>query len=99
MAMTDHPRRTMTDGTRQHRQAEFDNPEETRRSFKTTELYVLVVGVAAVIIAGYANDDSLNAFRTWLLVTILAAAYMVSRGIAKAGSYEHRSDIEFTSDS
>jgi hypothetical protein len=46
----------------------------------------------------YASGDSLNAFRIWLLVTILASAYMVSRGIAKAGAYEHRSDIEFTRD-
>jgi hypothetical protein len=73
---------------------ELDHPSETRRSFKTTEFFAFVAGVAALLIAGYANEDSLNAFRTWMLVTILASAYMVSRGIAKAGSYERRSDVD-----
>jgi hypothetical protein len=95
MAMTES-RHATTDGARTNGRVELDSPEETRRSFKTTELYVLLASVAAVIVVGYASDDSLNAFRIWLLVTILAAAYMVSRGIAKAGSYEHRSDIELT---
>jgi hypothetical protein len=43
--------------------------------------------------AGYASDDSLDVARIWTLVTILAAAYVVSRGLAKAGSYE-REDRE-----
>lgn len=43
---------------------------------------------------GYSGDDSLQTERIWTLVTILASAYMVSRGIAKAGSYEHRSDVD-----
>jgi hypothetical protein len=60
--------------------------KETRRAFQTTEFFVLLAAVAAVIVVGYADNDSLNAARIWTLVTVLASAYMVSRGIAKAGS-------------
>lgn len=49
---------------------------------------MLLASVAAVIIAGYWEDDSLDMSRIWTLVTALAAAYMVSRGLAKAGSRE-----------
>lgn len=61
---------------------------ETRRAFKTTEFFVMLASIAAVIVAGYASDDSLDVARIWTLVTVLAAAYMVSRGLAKAGSRE-----------
>lgn len=60
----------------------------TRRAFKTTEFFVMLASIAAVLVACYASDDSLDAARIWTLVTILAAAYMVARGPAKAGSYE-----------
>ena len=54
----------------------------------------MIASIAAVIVVGYSNEDTLNAFRIWLLVTVLASAYMVSRGLAKAGSYERGSDLE-----
>ena len=82
---------TRTDGARSVRH-EADSTE-TRRAFKTTEFFVMLATIAAVIIAGYAADDSLDVARIWTLVTVLAAAYMVSRGLAKAGSYE-REDRE-----
>lgn len=73
---------------------ELEHPTETRPAVKTTEFLVLLVTVALVIVVGYSGDDSLDTRAIWTLVTILASAYMVSRGLAKAGSYEHRSDID-----
>lgn len=60
--------------------------KETRRSFQTTEFFAMIGAIAAVIIVGYAGNDSLDAARIWTLVTVLASAYMISRGLAKAGS-------------
>ena len=58
---------------------------ETKPSWKTTELLVLAAAVAGVLIAA-AIADNLDARQAWTLVTILAAGYMISRGIAKAGA-------------
>ena len=47
----------------------------------------MLAAIAAIVVVGYANnDDSLNVERIWMYVTIIASAYMVSRGLAKAGS-------------
>ena len=58
---------------------------ETKPFFLTSEFLTLLGTIAAVAIA-MAVLDNLDAERGWLLITILAAAYMVSRGIAKAGT-------------
>jgi len=58
---------------------------ETKPFFLTSEFATLVVSVVAVLIA-MAASDILDARAGWLLVTILAAAYMLSRGIAKGGT-------------
>lgn len=58
---------------------------ETKVSMKTTELIVLVLAVVGVFVAGI-MDDSVNTERTWTLITALAIGYMISRGLAKAGS-------------
>jgi hypothetical protein len=60
---------------------------ETKPFAATSEFWLTIVGIAAVLIAGYVVDDpAFNLFRAWLLATVLASAYIVSRGIAKAGS-------------
>jgi hypothetical protein len=75
---------------------------ETKAAFKTTEFVAYVVVLAGILIAGavskasgYAgNHDPFRADRVWLYVTVLTVGYMVSRGIAKAGSrqpYDERS--------
>jgi hypothetical protein len=65
-----------------------DNFEETKASFKTTELWLTLVGVVALIIVYNASEDpSLDLFRAVLLMTLLGMAYIVSRGLAKAGSW------------
>jgi hypothetical protein len=65
---------------------------ETKHSSKTTELYAYVAVTIAVLVAGLltkagdGHDDRLNAHDTWLIVGILTVGYMLSRGLAKAGS-------------
>ena len=58
---------------------------ETKPFFLTSEFATFVVSALAVLIATAASDI-LDARTGWLLITVLAAAYMLSRGIAKAGT-------------
>jgi hypothetical protein len=59
---------------------------ETKPSFKTTELIVYVLAVLGVLIASAIIDNSFGADPAWRYVTYLTVGYMVSRGLAKAGS-------------
>src|SRR3954447_11441940 len=62
---------------------------ETKQAFKTTEFWVYVVAVIAVLIAGTVDDSEgadFGAQDVWLFFTLLTVAYIVSRGIAKSGS-------------
>jgi hypothetical protein len=67
---------------------------ETKSAPKTTELYVLVASVIAIIVAAWwvgrdaatTAADAFTAERAWLYITIVAAAYIVSRGLAKSGT-------------
>lgn len=68
---------------------------ETKQAFKTTEFWAMVGIVASILIAAWIVDDggsgggdAFPAVRAWLYVAIVAAAYIVSRGLAKAGSRE-----------
>ena len=69
---------------------------ETKPSLKTTELAAYVVAVLGVLIASAMVDKSdFGAQEAWFYVTLLTIGYMISRGLAKAGSYEkehHTSD-------
>ena len=61
--------------------------EETKPSFMTTEFWAMVAGIAALIVVyNVADDPSLDLFRTCLLCTLAGMAYVVSRGLAKAGA-------------
>jgi hypothetical protein len=65
---------------------------ETKAAVKTTELYAYVVVLVGVLIAGLAtkagngHDDRFLSKEVWLYATILTVGYMISRGLAKAGS-------------
>ncbi len=65
---------------------------ETKQFFKTSEFYVFLAIVVGILIAANSVEgeeggvDFFNARHAWLYITILAAAYMLSRGLAKAGS-------------
>jgi hypothetical protein len=69
---------------------------ETKQAFKTTEFWAMVAIVAGILVAslvigqgdgnGNADVDAFPASRAWLYVAIVGVGYMVSRGLAKAGS-------------
>ncbi len=59
--------------------------DETKWAPLTTEFWAMVILIVAILIAA-AVSDSLGDRRAWLLVTVLGASYIVSRGLAKAGS-------------
>jgi hypothetical protein len=65
---------------------------ETKHSTKTSEMYVFLAVTIGILLAGLltkagdGHDDRLNAGDTWLIVGILTVGYMISRGLAKAGS-------------
>jgi hypothetical protein len=66
---------------------------ETKSAFKTTELVVFVLSVLGVLIAAAVTDNGddgqgFGARSAWLYVTLLSIGYMISRGLAKAGSRE-----------
>jgi hypothetical protein len=66
---------------------------ETKSAFKTTELIVFVLSVLGVLIAAAVTDSGddgqgFGARSAWLYVTLLSIGYMISRGLAKAGSRE-----------
>ena len=63
---------------------------ETKAAFKTTEFIAFVAMVIGVLIAAAVVDEAdaggLGAKQAWLYVTTLTVGYMVSRGLAKAGT-------------
>jgi TRAP-type C4-dicarboxylate transport system permease small subunit len=71
---------------------------ETKHALKTTEFWAMVAIIACILIAswivgqgdgnGNADVDAFPAQRAWLYVAIVGVGYMVSRGLAKAGSRE-----------
>src|SRR3954451_22884248 len=67
---------------------------ETKHSSKTSELYAFVAVLAGILIAGLVTDgaDDFGPTKVWLYVTILTVGYMVSRGLAKAGSKDPYTD-------
>ena len=69
---------------------------ETKASFKTTEFYAMVAVIAGILIAAAMVDETdaggFGARQAWLYVAIVASAYMISRGLAKAGSREPYDD-------
>ena len=77
---------------------------ETKAAFKTTEFYAFVVVLAGILIAGNSIEgkeggaDYFAGDKVWLYVTLLTIGYMISRGLAKAGSrdpyWEQRGDRE-----
>jgi uncharacterized MAPEG superfamily protein len=65
---------------------------ETKQFFKTSEFFIWLVVTVGILIAANSIEgeeggvDFFNARHAWLLITILSAAYFVSRGLAKSGS-------------
>ncbi|MDT0353559.1 hypothetical protein [Pseudonocardia charpentierae] len=68
---------------------------ETTPASKTTAFAVYLVAVLGVLIASWPVGDSdgrgaiFLADKAWFYVTLLTVGYLVSRGLAKAGSRAH----------
>jgi hypothetical protein len=59
----------------------------------TTEFWAMLAGIAALIVVYNAADNpDLTLWRTCLLSTIIASAYIISRGWAKSGSHADSGD-------
>jgi hypothetical protein len=76
---------------------------ETKQAFKTTEFWIYVALLVALLIAGSVVDgdgqasDVFAADKVWLYATLLTIGYLLSRGLAKSGSrdpYWHGQDDE-----
>lgn len=66
---------------------------ETKASFKTTEFFAYLAVLAGILIAGLmvdgdggGADGGFAPSEVWQLATFLTIGYMISRGLAKAGS-------------
>ena len=79
---------TDTTGAPEVHRAETRKSTETKSAYKTTELIVYVLAVLGVLIASMIVDQSFGAEPAWRYVTYLTVGYMISRGLAKAGSRE-----------
>ena len=69
---------------------------ETKASTKTTEFFVFLAAVAAVVITSLVvgqdqntGTDPFGALDALQYITFLSIGYMVARGLAKSGSREH----------
>lgn len=73
---------------------------ETKAAFKTTEVMAYVAVLIGIFVAGAVTSggvdsagvrhlDVFPAHQVWLYATILTVGYMISRGLAKAGSKQH----------
>jgi hypothetical protein len=61
---------------------------ETKWAPLTTEFWAMVGVIVATLIAA-AVADNFDAPRAWTIVGFIAAAYIVSRGLAKVGTDHH----------
>jgi hypothetical protein len=65
---------------------------ETKAGQKTTEFILTIAMVVALIIATYVGDADLDASEGWRYASWVVAAYVISRGLAKAGTREPYTD-------
>jgi len=80
--------RTPDDRTRAGRRGMlFSGETEARPGIMTSEFLLTLLAAATVVIAGYVSD-LFDEDLAWALFAGIVAAYVVSRGIAKAGSKE-----------
>lgn len=64
---------------------------ETKEFFKTSEFALTILGALILMIAAAAQAN-FDAPQMWRLFTVLLVAYIISRGIAKAGTSRGESD-------
>jgi hypothetical protein len=72
-------------GDRNRRERGIFISTESRPGFVTTEFWLALLGIAALIILAFAVDEVGDRWGLTLATAVLVA-YVISRGIAKAGS-------------
>lgn len=83
------PIRAMDNG---HREQMSAPDTETKNSFLTTEFWVYAGAVVLVLISAFWRGSGTNGLNindptlAWWFLSALTAAYLISRGLAKAGS-------------
>jgi hypothetical protein len=88
MSMTSRATTTNSEQQRVERPERHHGWNETRLFARTSEFWAMLVGIAAIAVIYNVSDDlTLDLWRACLLGTVLAVAYIVSRGIAKSGSH------------
>ena len=76
-----------------HRATDREKSTETKSAYKTTELVVYVLAVLGVLLASFiVQEASFGADHAWRYITYLTVGYLISRGLAKAGSREPYQD-------
>ena len=66
--------------------------DETKPSFKTTELWILALALLTLFITGLGTSDTageldnLDSARVWFYAILLGVGYLLSRGLAKSGA-------------
>ena len=78
--------RESTDRRPADRRPKILTTTETRRSLMTSEFWLTIVAAVVMIVVGYADDNGLGVNRAWALTAGVIGLYILSRGIAKAGS-------------
>ena len=96
MSISTHDNTTTHQDAREHANREHVTRErgvETRRSTKTTEFFVYLAAVAAIVVTAFVvGDDGANtadpfsAEHAMRYITFLTIGYMVARGLAKSGT-------------
>jgi hypothetical protein len=57
----------------------------------TTEFWAMIIGLAAIIVIyNAAADASFNLWRAMVVGTAVGVGYLISRGLAKAGSHDDK---------
>jgi hypothetical protein len=76
----------------------YGRGDETKPSLRSTELWVYLAAVGGVLLASYlvgkdsAGNDVFRADKAWWFISVLTIGYLLSRGLAKAGSLWRRSE-------
>jgi hypothetical protein len=96
-ATTPEVRGQRIDGAHENRGGSVWRSTETKASFKTTEFFAYLAVLVGIFVAGAVTSgghahDVLRANQVWLYATIVTVGYMISRGLAKAGSRDPYSD-------
>jgi hypothetical protein len=73
------------------RRESYTEAKETKAFSKTSEFFVWL-GTVVAVLAAVLMIDGFGPDRGWTLVTALSVAYMLSRGLAKSGA--RKSDTE-----